>query len=317
MNGGQPAIRGYLAQTLIALLEALDDDQQWTSVTLEPNVDSHKVDILWQYPDRAKAVQVKSSQNPFAEADVKRWAGELEAWKQADEYELALIGTPGSPAVAKLRRVGKVAVPRAKNLDLDDFKERAAHRLDRFLEARDLFRGTADYREMVAGALADHLANLATRGEPLTPDDLAQLLTDWLPRAHASPADHPPSADADRAVRVFISSTAEDLAAHREAARDAAIGAGMLPIMMEYFVASGEHPPLEACLGKVSEADLLVVVVAHRYGWVPPDQGADPPKSITWLECEQAASEGKEVRRPGGSHSAAVAGPRRPGAGTR
>ena len=110
-----------------------------------------------------------------------------------------------------------------------------------------------------------------------------------------TPADRPASADADRAARVFISSTSEDLAAHREAARDAAVGARMLPIMMEYFVASGEHPPLEACLSQVSEADLLVVVVAHRYGWVPPDQGADQPKSITWLECEQAVSEGKEV----------------------
>jgi hypothetical protein len=70
MNGGQPAIRGYLIQTLTALLEALDDQQPWTSVTLEPNLESHKVDILWQYPDRTKAVQVKSSQNPFAEADV-------------------------------------------------------------------------------------------------------------------------------------------------------------------------------------------------------------------------------------------------------
>ena len=47
MNGGQPAIRGYLAQTLIALLEALDAKRPWTSVTLEPNVASEKVDILW------------------------------------------------------------------------------------------------------------------------------------------------------------------------------------------------------------------------------------------------------------------------------
>ena len=46
---------------------------------------------------------------------------------------------------------------------------------------------------------------------------------------------------------------------------------------------------------KVSEADLLVVLVAHRYGWVPPDQEGDLHKSITWLECEHAASEGKEV----------------------
>ena len=60
--------------------------------------------------------------------------------------------------------------------------------------------------------------------------------------------------------------------------------------LMEYFVARGDHPPLEACLGKVAEADLLVVLVAQRYGWVPPDQAAGQQRSITWLECEQAVS---------------------------
>jgi hypothetical protein len=102
-------------------------------------------------------------------------------------------------------------------------------------------------------------------------------------------------AKSEAVVRVFVSSTAEDLRPHREAARDAAIKCDMLPIMMDYFVASGEHPPLEACMRKVSEADLLVVLVAHRYGWVPTEQEGDLHKSITWLECEQAVSEGKEV----------------------
>jgi hypothetical protein len=37
---------------------------------------------------------------------------------------------------------------------------------------------------------------------------------------------------------LFVSSTSEDLRSHREAARDAAVGAAFLPSMMEYFVAS-------------------------------------------------------------------------------
>jgi formylglycine-generating enzyme required for sulfatase activity len=93
----------------------------------------------------------------------------------------------------------------------------------------------------------------------------------------------------------FISSTAEDLRAYRAAARDAAIGAELLPRMMEYFVASGDKPPLPACLDKVAEADVVVAIVAHRYGWVPPDQAPGERKSITWLECERAAADGKEV----------------------
>lgn len=91
-------------------------------------------------------------------------------------------------------------------------------------------------------------------------------------------------------LSVFISSTEEDLRPYRAAARDAAISAGFLPVMMEYFPASGGHPPLEACLRLVSAANVLVVLVAYRYGWKPLKG-----KSITWLECERAASEDKEV----------------------
>ena len=106
----------------------------------------------------------------------------------------------------------------------------------------------------------------------------------------------PPARDqGGQPAKVFIASTSEDLKAHREAARNAAIAAGMLPVMMEDFTARGDNPPLPVCLSRVSETNLLVVIVAHRYGWVPSDQPAGQHKSITWLECEQAVTDGKEV----------------------
>jgi hypothetical protein len=65
--------------------------------------------------------------------------------------------------------------------------------------------------------------------------------------------------------------------------------------MMEYWRAGGKRPPLDACLAKVDDADVVVVIVSHRYGWVPGKNNPDD-KSITWLECEQAVnSDGKEV----------------------
>ena len=63
---------------------------------------------------------------------------------------------------------------------------------------------------------------------------------------------------------VFISSTVEDLKPWRAAAREAAIRARFLPDMQEYFVASGDKPPLGQCLDRVSGADVIVVIVAHR-----------------------------------------------------
>ena len=65
--------------------------------------------------------------------------------------------------------------------------------------------------------------------------------------------------------------------------------------MMEYFTASGARPPLGACLGKIDDADLVIAIVAHRYGWIPPDQSQSDSKSITWLECEHAVSREREV----------------------
>jgi formylglycine-generating enzyme required for sulfatase activity len=98
---------------------------------------------------------------------------------------------------------------------------------------------------------------------------------------------------------VFISSTCEDLTrtGHRDAARDAAIAAGFHPSMQEYWAAK-DNPPLNECMARVANGDVLVVIAAHRLGWVPRDQpgrNRKKHKSITWLECEKAEKEGKDV----------------------
>jgi hypothetical protein len=95
---------------------------------------------------------------------------------------------------------------------------------------------------------------------------------------------------------VFISSTSEDLKEYREQAARAASASGFSPRMMEYFPATGHAPSLQVCLEKVAEAEAVVVLVAHRYGWVPGDPANPDAKSITWLECEHAWNvTGKEV----------------------
>jgi formylglycine-generating enzyme required for sulfatase activity len=87
---------------------------------------------------------------------------------------------------------------------------------------------------------------------------------------------------------VFISSTSDDLKEHREQAAKAARASGFSPRMMEYFPAGGDKPSLEACLEKVAEAEVVVVLVAHRYGWVPDGPTNPDDKSVTWLECDHA-----------------------------
>jgi len=87
---------------------------------------------------------------------------------------------------------------------------------------------------------------------------------------------------------VFISSTSDDLRDYRQAAAKAARGLGFFPLMMEDFPANGRAPSLDECRRLVEQAELVIAIVAHRYGWVPNDTGQADAKSITWLECEHA-----------------------------
>jgi tetratricopeptide (TPR) repeat protein len=91
--------------------------------------------------------------------------------------------------------------------------------------------------------------------------------------------------------RIFLSSTAIDMVEHRKKVIDTILRMGDMPVAMETFGAL-PNEPVEVCKKKVRESNALVVMVAHRYGWVPePDEGGDGFKSITWIEVETALNE--------------------------
>ncbi|MCI0714333.1 MAG: tetratricopeptide repeat protein [Chloroflexi bacterium] len=69
-------------------------------------------------------------------------------------------------------------------------------------------------------------------------------------------------------LRVFISSTSNDLRAHRDAVRDAVLSLGMHPIMMEHFP-SMDADAIAACKAEVQSCDIFVGIYAHRYGYIP------------------------------------------------
>ncbi len=94
---------------------------------------------------------------------------------------------------------------------------------------------------------------------------------------------------------VFISSTVDDLRLYRDAVAQAAREAGFLARMCEDWAARGDRPPLDVCLQEVDGADLVIALVAHRYGWVPAGQGNGERKSITWLECERARKKSPQI----------------------
>jgi hypothetical protein len=91
-------------------------------------------------------------------------------------------------------------------------------------------------------------------------------------------------------MKVFLSSTATDLTEYRRVADDTLLRLTQQSLVMERF---GALPgtPVEECERRAAEADAVVCIVAHRYGYEP-DAGKG---SITRREVEAAHQAGKPV----------------------
>jgi len=85
----------------------------------------------------------------------------------------------------------------------------------------------------------------------------------------------------DRRVRVFVSSTLQELVAERTAALDAITGLHLTPVMFELGARS--HPPRELFRAYL-ESEVLVGIYWQQYGWVAPGRG-DPGLEDEHLLC--------------------------------
>lgn len=91
-----------------------------------------------------------------------------------------------------------------------------------------------------------------------------------------------------KTLRIFVASTAEDLKPYRAAVVTVIDRLGHKAVHMETFGAMPSWS-LDGCRHLVGDCDALVVMIGHRYGWVPSvQQGGDGKKSITWHEVEAA-----------------------------
>jgi hypothetical protein len=81
-------------------------------------------------------------------------------------------------------------------------------------------------------------------------------------------------------MRIFISSTAEDLAEHRAAAAQGLRRLGHEVVAMEDFTAAASYP-IDRVLELVRDSNALVLLVAWRYGFMPnpANTGVLPPGS--------------------------------------
>ena len=89
----------------------------------------------------------------------------------------------------------------------------------------------------------------------------------------------------DQRLRVFVSSTLEELAPERAAARDAIAQLRLAPVLFE--LGARPYPPRELYRAYLAQSDVFVGIYGQRYGWVAP--GMD----VSGLEDEYRLAAGK------------------------
>ena len=82
----------------------------------------------------------------------------------------------------------------------------------------------------------------------------------------------------DQRLRVFVSSTLEELAGERDAVRAAIEQLRLAPVMFESGARA--HPPQALYRAYLEQSDIFVGIYWQRYGWVGPDM------TISGLEDE-------------------------------
>ena len=88
----------------------------------------------------------------------------------------------------------------------------------------------------------------------------------------------------DQRVRVFVSSTLQELAAERQAVRDAVNRLRLVPVMFE--LGARPHPPRQLYRAYLAQSQIFVGIYWQSYGWVAPGE------EISGLEDEYRLSAG-------------------------
>ena len=89
----------------------------------------------------------------------------------------------------------------------------------------------------------------------------------------------------DQRIRVFVSSTLQELAPERQAVAAAITQLRLTPVLFE--LGARPYPPRDLYRAYLQQSDIFVGIYAESYGWVGPGM------EISGLEDEYRLSEGK------------------------
>ncbi|MFN7769168.1 MAG: hypothetical protein ACK5UC_18370, partial [Planctomycetaceae bacterium] len=298
MSGGPTAIKGFQAQTLVALLESLElkeslsSKQLWQTVTIEPllvdptkkdkgkNQFHEKVDIYWEYPDGTRrAVQVKSTSGSFTTKQIRTWAQELRDWESPQTtYELHLVG--GSPPSGGTSKPVQLTDGRQVQLRhfpegpqyIEGLRNQATTLLSRFFDT--LLKQPVDIRTAgrIVDALDSQYLQSSAKQEAITRDSLIAYLRGWVP---LPPVGYRP-------IRLFLAVAPG--VQNATAAVDDAISSlnrtyrNRLQVELQRFDWNDDHPsgsfqPNLVVDGQPPVHDLYIAVVSSRLAETAPRAG--------------------------------------------
>src|SRR5207248_4238856 len=89
----------------------------------------------------------------------------------------------------------------------------------------------------------------------------------------------------DQRLRVFVSSTLQELAPERAAAREAIAGLRLTPVLFE--LGARPHPPRDLYRAYLAQSDVFIGIYWQKYGWIAPDE------DVSGLEDEYRLADDK------------------------
>lgn len=193
---GQESLKGYLFQSLIAVLKSFE--KEWNYISVEPNTELDKIDIIWSNEDKTEVCQVKSSINNFSKNDILTWIENLRLDNNnADLYSVCLIGNSTSTIKSFFNSISrktqidftdnyrdlyhikdKIKVVFEPN-NIDTLEKALISEVDHFLFKNEI---SADFpiKKLITEGMVNQIIKISTSGNTMSRTKFEEHILEWI-----------------------------------------------------------------------------------------------------------------------------------------
>ncbi len=179
-NPGVLGLRGYIFQSLIAIIESLEKDD-WDEIKVEPETKNDNVDIIFYRNKRIlSAIQVKSSINPFERVAVANWLKNLrEDAFDAKKICLFLVGDTFTPSCENYISEHPDEI---KKIPFENLQVLCNEKLVEYIRTRSINTGIrVNDLDFISDALFANLLKNSIAKEPISRADFEEIFQKALP----------------------------------------------------------------------------------------------------------------------------------------